>query len=301
VFGHPPGVSLRIQLCSVVSMLLGGVAGDCVPCGECATAAADAGQWLSSDVCSDVNLGLILMARLAGKVALVTGATRGIGRGVAELFAQEGAVVLGCGSSVPEAGFTENGVEFVRLDVTDEEGWRSLVSRVVERHGKLDVLVNNAGGGEYGSITDVEIEAWRRTVDLNQSSVFYGMRHVIPVMQRNGGGSVINVSSIWGSAAVPAAAAYQAAKAAVLQMTRNAAVTYVADNVRVNSVIPGIIGTPAIERQAEEITAAVVAATPMNRIGRPIDIAYGCVYLASDESAFTTGTELVIDGGYLAQ
>lgn len=241
------------------------------------------------------------MARLAGKVALVTGATRGIGKGVAELFAQEGAVVYGCGSSVPEAGSTENGVELVRLDVTDDEGWRSLVSEVVERHGKLDVLVNNAGGGEYGSITEAEVEDWRRTVDLNQTSVFYGMRHIIPVMQKNGGGSIINVSSIWGSAAVPGAGAYQAAKAAVLQMTRNAAVTYVADNVRVNSVTPGIIQTPAIDRQADEITAAVLAATPMNRIGRPVDIGYGCVYLASDESAFTTGIELVIDGGYLAK
>ena len=202
---------------------------------------------------------------------------------------------------MPEAGFTENGVEFVRLDVTDEEGWRSVVSRLVERHGKLDVLVNNAGGGEYGSIVDVEPEDWRRTVDLNQTSVFLGMRQVIPVMKENGGGSVVNISSIWGSAAVPGAAAYQAAKAAVQQMTRNAAVTYVSDGVRVNTVIPGIIATPAIDQQAEEITAMVVAATPMKRIGRPVDIAYGCLYLASDESAFTTGTEIVIDGGYLAQ
>jgi NAD(P)-dependent dehydrogenase (short-subunit alcohol dehydrogenase family) len=241
------------------------------------------------------------MERLAGKVAIVTGATRGIGRGVAELFAQEGAIVYGCGTSVPEAGFKENGVEFVRLDVTDEEAWRPLVSWVVERHGKVDALVNNAGGGDYASITEVELDVWRQVIELNQGSTFYGMRHVIPVMQKNGGGSVINIASIWGSAAVPASAAYQASKGAVLQMTRNAALTYVADNVRVNSVTPGIITTPFTEEQAEEFTAAVVAATPMKRLGRPIDIGYGCVYLASDESAFVTGTNLVIDGGYLAQ
>jgi NAD(P)-dependent dehydrogenase (short-subunit alcohol dehydrogenase family) len=241
------------------------------------------------------------MARLAGKIALVTGATRGIGRGVAELFAQEGAVVYGCGTSVPEAGFSENGVEFVRLDVTDDEGWAALVARVVERHGRLDVLVNNAGRSEYPSFTEVAVEDWRRTVDVNQTSVFYGMRHVIPVMQNNGGGSVINTASIWASAAIPEASAYQAAKAAVLQMTRNAALTYVGDNIRVNSVTPGIIHTPLIDAQAAEITAAIVGATPMKRLGRPVDIAYGCVYLASDESAFVTGTELVIDGGYLAQ
>ncbi|QIQ03542.1 SDR family NAD(P)-dependent oxidoreductase [Streptomyces liangshanensis] len=241
------------------------------------------------------------MARLAGKVALVAGATRGIGRSVAELFAAEGATVIGGGTSVPEAGSAENGVAFVRLDVTDEQGWDAVVSRLVERHGKLDILVNSAGGGGYSSIADSTVEDWRRTVDLIQTGTFLGMRRVIPVMRENGGGSIVNISSIWGSAAIPAAAAYQAAKAAVEQMTRNAAVTYVGDGIRVNTVIPGITATPLIENQAQEITDLVVAATPMKRIARPIDIAYGCLYLASDEAAFTTGAALAIDGGYLAQ
>jgi NAD(P)-dependent dehydrogenase (short-subunit alcohol dehydrogenase family) len=239
--------------------------------------------------------------KLAGKVALVTGGSRGIGYATAELFAQEGATVYAGSSSTPEEGFSEKGVEFVRLDVAEEEDWRSVVARIVSRHGRLDVLVNNAGTATYEGVVDLDLSAWHRVVGVVQTGTFLGMREVIPVMRENGGGSIINIGSIWGHAAVPGAHAYQAAKGAVNQMTKNAAITYAADGIRVNTITPGIISTPGIEAQDAAVSNAVIAATPMNRMGRPADIAHGCLYFASDDSVFTTGADLVIDGGYLAQ
>ena len=192
-------------------------------------------------------------------------------------------------------------MEFLRLDVSKEEDWRSVVSKIVQRHGRLDVLVNNAGKATYAGVADLDLEDWHDVLGVVQTGTFLGMREVIPVMRENGGGSIVNVGSIWASAAVPGAAAYQAAKGAVNQLTRNAAITYVSDGIRINTITPGIIATPGIEAQDLAITNAVLAATPMKRMGRPVDIAKGCLYFASDESAFTTGAELAIDGGYLAQ
>jgi 3alpha(or 20beta)-hydroxysteroid dehydrogenase len=238
--------------------------------------------------------------RLKGKVALVTGTSRGIGLGIAERFAQEGAIVV-AGSSSNPPGLYPPGVEGITLDVAREEHWSRAVEGALSRHGRIDVLVNNAGIVLYDALHELSVEDWNRVVAVNQTGVFLGMRAVIPAMLRQRSGSIINISSIWGQAAVPGAHVYHATKGAVVLMSRNAAVTYAKDGIRVNSVLPGFIDTPLTRVQAQDITDAVIAATPMGRGGTTREIADGCLFLASDESSYITGTELVIDGGYLAK
>jgi NAD(P)-dependent dehydrogenase (short-subunit alcohol dehydrogenase family) len=238
--------------------------------------------------------------RLNGKIAIVTGSARGIGRATAELFASEGAAVV-VGDIDVSAPFADARISTEPLDVTDEHSWQRLVGGVVERHGRIDVLMNNAGGvGSYEPIDTIALDDWKRIIELNQTGTFLGIRAVVPHMRRAGRGSIINVSSIWGLAGAIGVAAYTASKGAVTQMSKNAALSYVADGIRVNSLHPGIIETPMIAAQDADITAAVVAATPMKRLGRAIEIAYGALFLASDESSFMTGAQLVIDGGYTA-
>ena len=155
--------------------------------------------------------------------------------------------------------------------------------------------------GSYDPIHSFDPEVWDRTIAVNLSGIFHGMRTVIPVMQGHGGGSIVNVSSIWGSVGIAGAAAYQASKGGVITLSRNAAISYVQDGIRVNAVSPGIVWTPLVERQGDAINDVVVAATPMKRFGRPKEIAYGILFLASDESSYMTGADLAIDGGYMAQ
>jgi NAD(P)-dependent dehydrogenase (short-subunit alcohol dehydrogenase family) len=238
--------------------------------------------------------------RLKGKVALVTGASRGIGLGVVERFAEEGAVVI-AGSTSNPSGVYPKGVEGVVHDVAKEDDWKRVISGILSKHGRIDALINNAGIIAYSPLHDLTMEDWLHVVAVNQTGVFLGMREVVPAMQRQKAGSIINVSSIWGNAAVPGAHAYHATKGAVRNMTKNAAITYVADGIRVNSLHPGFIDTPLTQSQAPEVNAFVVAATPMKRAGTAREIANGALFLASDESSFMTGAELVIDGGYLAQ
>jgi NAD(P)-dependent dehydrogenase (short-subunit alcohol dehydrogenase family) len=240
------------------------------------------------------------MMRLKGKIALVTGASRGMGHAVAELFASEGAIVTAGDITSPEPGYS-GGIEAVKLDVTSEQDWASVVGGIVGKHGRLDVLVNNAGIIAYEPLGELDMKAWTRVIAVNQTGVFLGMREAIRVMRPQKSGSIVNFSSIWGNAAVGGAHAYHATKGAVRNMTKNAAMTYVADGIRVNSVHPGFIDTPLTQAQAPEINAFVIASTPMKRAGQPIEVANGCLFLASDESSYMTGAELVIDGGYLAQ
>jgi NAD(P)-dependent dehydrogenase (short-subunit alcohol dehydrogenase family) len=238
--------------------------------------------------------------RLKGKVALVTGAARGMGHAVSELFAKEGAIVVAGDITAPEPAYSK-GIEPAKLDVTSEDDWKAIVDATVKRHGRLDVLVNNAGIIAYEPLLELDVKAWMKVIAVNQTGVFLGMREAIRVMKEQKSGSIINFSSIWGNAAVGGAHAYHATKGAVRNMTKNAAMTYVGDGIRINSVHPGFIDTPLTQAQAPEINAFVIASTPMKRAGKPIEVANGCLFLASDESSFMTGAELVIDGGYLAQ
>ena len=237
--------------------------------------------------------------RLEGKVAIVTGGTRGIGEGIVALFAEEGAHVVNGDLKEPDS-LPAGNVIWEQLDVTDLDNWQRVVDGVVEAKGTIDMLVNNAGFvGSYEPIDSITLDDWDRIVAVNQTGVFYGMRTVIPVMKKAGRGSIVNVSSIWGVVGAPGVSAYQASKAACHVMTKNAAMSYVGDGIRANSVHPGIIDTPMIAAQDPEITEAVIGITPMGRLGTPREIANGVLFLASDESSFVTGTELVIDGGVL--
>lgn len=238
--------------------------------------------------------------RLQGKVVLVTGAASGIGHSVTELFAREGAKVFASDIAAPAKPYSD-GIEAMKLDVTNEEDWSAAVGTVVKKIGRLDVLINNAGIIAYEPLHELTMKDWMKMIAVDQTGVFLGMREVVPVMRKQKAGSIVNISSIWGSAAVGGAHAYHAVKGAVRNMSKNAALTYVADGIRVNSVHPGFIETPLTDAQDPGLNDSVIASTPMKRGGKPIEIAYGCLFLASDESSFVTGTELVIDGGYLAQ
>ena len=238
--------------------------------------------------------------RLAGKVALVTGASRGIGLGIVERFAEEGAVVY-AGSTSNPAGVYPEGVHGVKLDVGSEEDWARVVPQILAEQGKIDILVSNAGIIAYESVHDLTLDAWHKVIAVNQTGVFLGMREVIPSMRERKQGSIVNVSSIWGIAAVAGAHAYHATKGAVEMMSKNAAMIYVGDGIRVNSLHPGFIDTPLTQAQDKDMNAFVVASTPMKRAGATREIANGALFLACDESSFMTGSTLVIDGGYLAQ
>jgi NAD(P)-dependent dehydrogenase (short-subunit alcohol dehydrogenase family) len=237
--------------------------------------------------------------RLENKVALVTGGSRGMGRAVVERFSEEGAIVI-AGDVIEAHGPSLKGATNVALDVTSEANWKTVVADLLAKHGRLDILVNNAGILNEDPLGDLTLSDWNRSIAVNQTGVFLGMREAVPAMRRQKTGSIINFSSTWGITAVSGAHVYHATKGAVRTMTKNAAMTYVSDGIRVNSVHPGIIDTDMIGtmRAASE---PVVEATPMKRMGKPIEVANGVLFLASDEASYITGAELVIDGGYLAQ
>lgn len=233
--------------------------------------------------------------RLKGKVAVVSGAASGIGRAVAELFAEEGAIVYATDvQPVPLHGL----VRGVEHDVSQDDQWRSLIQLIEREEGRLSVLVNNAGiVGSYDPIDTVSLDDYQRVVAVNQFGAFLGMRHCIPLMKRGGGGAIVNISSVWGLIGAVGVAAYQASKGALTTLTKNAAVTY-APIIRANSVHPGIIRTRITEQQDPKMNQAIIDDTPLKRMAEPREVAFAALYLASDEAAFVTGAELVIDGGY---
>ena len=249
--------------------------------------------------------------RLAGKVALISGGARGMGAAEARLFAREGArvvisdVLVAEGQAV-EADIKAKGGEaaFVRLDVTSEADWQAAVGFTTSRFGALNVLVNNAGIGGWGRIEDTTVEDWTRTMDINAKGVFLGTKAAIPAMRRAGGGSIINISSQLGLVGTDnSSPQYQASKGAVRLLTKATAMQYAREGIRANSVHPGPIVTPMTERRRADpaVRQLMISRIPLGRYGEPDEVAYGVLYLASDESAYVTGSELVIDGGWTAQ
>jgi NAD(P)-dependent dehydrogenase (short-subunit alcohol dehydrogenase family) len=259
-----------------------------------------------------------MAGRVDGKIACVTGAASGIGRCAAQTLAREGAVVVatdlqqdkGAGL-VAEIETAGGRAIFLAHDVTDEDAWRSVIEAIASRFGRLDVLVNNAGIGLSGPVVDMSLADWRRQTAVNLDGVFLGVKHALPLMRKGGGGSIINVSSIAGIKASPNVSGYCATKGAVRLFSKSVALecAQAKDGVRVNSLHPGIVetaiwdtligtsGDGSNERPRgptlDELTARAV---PLGRKGAPEEIAAGILWLASDESSYVTGTELVIDG-----
>jgi NAD(P)-dependent dehydrogenase (short-subunit alcohol dehydrogenase family) len=242
--------------------------------------------------------------RLRGKVALITGAARGQGEAEARLFAREGARlalgdVLEASLQAVATDLRGQGYELLaeRLDVSSEREWAAFIAEIERGFGRLDVLINNAAIMGNAGVLDTSLEEWNRVVAVNQTGVWLGMKHAIPLMIRSGGGSIVNISSVYGLIGSGIAAAYTGTKGAVRLLTKTAAVEHARDGIRVNSIHPGVIDTAMSgEESAEEIRD-----TPMKRIGQPEEVAYGALFLACDESSFVTGAELVIDGGYTAR
>ena len=255
--------------------------------------------------------------RLAGKVALISGAAAGVqgelmgfGGAAARLFTQEGAKVvltdirdeLGqrTANEISEAG---GEAIYLHLDVTSEAEWVRVVEAAVARFGRLDILVNNAGSGARYRVEDTSEEDWDGQMNVHAKGVFLGTKHAIPQLRKVGGGSIINVSSIYGLVGSETSTAYHAAKGAIRLFSKSAAIQYANENIRVNSVHPGYAHTPLTDRgyQDPDYFENIRSRIPMGRVGNAYDIAYGMLYLASDESSFVTGSELVVDGGTTAQ
>jgi cyclopentanol dehydrogenase len=249
------------------------------------------------------------MDRLKGKVALISGGARGQGAAEGRLLAGEGAkVVLG---DVLDAEAARTAEEInakagarvalgVHLDVTRAADWRTAVDTCTREFGGLDILVNNAGIAFMGGVEDTSEEQWDSVININQKGVWLGMKFAVPAMRRRGGGSIVNISSIYGIIGSPGSAAYHASKGAVRLLTKSAAAQYAADKIRVNSVHPGVILTPMTESASREQLQPVIDMAPMKRAAQPEEVGWAVVFLASDEASFVTGAELVVDGGYTA-
>ncbi len=249
--------------------------------------------------------------RLAGKVTLISGASRGIGEAIARCFAAEGASVVIGDVLETEGHRVVNDIQasggdacFARLDVTNEADWQQAVGLAVQQFGALNILVNNAGTGNPGTVEDVSLEEWNRVMGVNSTGVFLGTKTAIPALRQAGGGAIVNMSSQLGLVGTDhSSPQYQASKGAVRLLTKSTAIQYAPEGIRVNSVHPGPIATPRnAERRADPATyAMMISRIPIGRYGRPEEIAQGVLYLASDDAAFVTGSELVIDGGWTAQ
>jgi 3(or 17)beta-hydroxysteroid dehydrogenase len=248
--------------------------------------------------------------RLAGKAALITGAASGIGRATAALFHAEGAKVAAADRN--EAGLAQLGSDadlLLRQDVTDEQRWRAVVDAVVAAFGRLDILVNSAGVALLGNIETATLADWRTINAVNVEGTFLGCREAVRAMKETGGGSIVNLSSVAGIIGDASSAAYCASKGAVRLLTKSAALHCARSGykIRCNSVHPSFAETPMVlegiarSKNPERVREGLARAAPMGRMGRADEVAAAILYLASDESAFTTGAELVVDGGLTAQ
>lgn len=244
--------------------------------------------------------------RLEGKTALVTGAARGIGAAVARVFAVEGArvaltdVLSGPGQKVREAISTAGGTaSFSELDVTSEPDWQRVVGDVLDRFGGLDILVNNAGIYERNKVEELEVETWKRVMEVNAEGVFLGTKTCIPVMRKAGAGSIVNISSGASMKGSRWSSAYAASKGAVATLTKTTAVQYGRDGIRANSVHPGAIDTDMADQVYidDDVRRRENEAIPLGRAGRPEEVAKAVLFLASDDSSYISGAELRVDGG----
>lgn len=243
--------------------------------------------------------------RLEGRVALITGGARGQGAAHARRLAAEGAIVLAVDvldeeGSATAATLRSEGldVRYRRLDVTSVDDWGAAIDDLRDRHGRIDVLVNNAGIIHVNPLADERREDWDRTLAVNATGPFLGMQAVVPSMREAGGGSIINIASIFGVGGSEGYVAYCASKGAIIAMTKVAALELAADRIRVNAICPGGVSSPM---NANEPEGGVVPLTPMGRRAAPEEISGAVAFLASDDASFVTGTELVVDGGYLAR
>ena len=257
------------------------------------------------------------MERLAGRVALITGAASGIGRATAKRLAAEGAAVMVTdvddeGGKAVAGGLGALGLEaaYLHLDVASEQEWQRAVEETGGQFGGLDILVNNAGvRGETEAVEETSLASWERSIAILQTGVFLGLKCAAPALFESRHASVVNISSVFGaSGGFGTSPAYHAAKGAVRILTKNAALRWARRGVRVNSVHPGFIDTPLLQPDAAgepsgsgKFRRAILNATPLGRLGRPEEVAAGVAYLASDDAGFITGTELYIDGGYMAR
>ncbi|OBZ10858.1 SDR family NAD(P)-dependent oxidoreductase [Bacillus sp. FJAT-26390] len=250
------------------------------------------------------------MTRLTGKVAIITGAGSGMGREEALLFAKEGATVVA--TDINEAA-VQAVVQEIEAgggqaaayahNVSSEEAWVSVVDQTIKTYGKVDILVNNAGISHAVGLLDTTVEQWNKVMSINLTSTFLGMKHVIPHMQANNGGSIVNISSIAGLSGGSGAGAYTASKGAVRMLTKAAAVDFGKDHIRVNSVHPGFIETPMSAEfvNNKQMLQWFLSQTALPRVGRASEVAEAVLFLASDESAYITGVELPVDGGVTAK
>lgn len=249
------------------------------------------------------------MAMFSNQVVIVTGAARGIGAAAAELFAENGAAVVLCdildqGKATADALIAKgHNARFCHLDVTNESDWAEVVAETVEVYGRIDVLVNNAGGGSYGPVETETLDGWNLTIGICQTSAWLGMRSVVPHMQKQGGGAVVNVGSIYANGGgFGEAVAYHSGKSGLLGLTRNAAMRFAKEGIRFNVVHPGFTDTPmASETKKTPREAEIAALTPMGRRGTPEELAKAIYFMASADASFITGTELYVDGGWSAR